>query len=65
MIQEDNGYLPQSHKTLLFIKMYGWLGILTGMSLSMLHKMYLSFGQLAKIISFPPSNTAGDMSVLL
>ena len=45
--------------------MYGWLGILTGMSLLILHKMCLSFGQLAKFISFSPSNTVGDMSVLL
>ena len=33
------------------------------MSLLVLHIMCLSFGQLAKIISFPPSSTVGDMSV--
>ena len=32
------------------------------MSLLMLHIMCLSFGQLAKIISFPPSNTVGVIS---
>ena len=42
-----------------------WLGILTGMSLLMLHIIYLLFGQLAKIILFPPSNTVGVISVLL
>ena len=57
--------MPQLHKTLLFIKTYGGLDILTGMSLLMLHKMCLSFGKLAKIISFPPSNAAYEMSVLL
>ena len=57
--------IPQLHKSLLFIKTYGWLEILTGVSLLMLHIMCLSFGQLAKIISFPPSSTVGDIFVLL
>ena len=57
--------IPQLHRTLLFTKTYGWLGILTGMSLLMLHVICLSFGQLAKIISFPPSKTVGMISVLL
>ena len=36
--------IPQLYKTLLFTKTYGWLGILTGMSLLMLHMICLSFG---------------------
>ena len=57
--------ISQLHKTLLLIKMYGWLGILTGVLLLMMHIICLSFGQLAKIISFPPSNTVGVISILL
>ena len=51
--------ISQLHKTLLFTNTYGWLSILTGMSFLMLHIICLSYGQLAKIISFPPSNTVG------
>ena len=57
--------IPQLHKTFLCTKTYGWLGILTGMSLLMLQIICLSFSQLAKIISFPASNTIGVISVLL
>ena len=57
--------MPQLHYTLLFTNTYGWLGILMGISLLMLHMMCLSLGQLANMISFPPSSTVGVISVLL
>ena len=57
--------IPQVHNTLLFTSTYGWLGILAGMSLLMLHIICLSLGQFASMISFPPSSTVGVMSVLL
>ena len=57
--------MQQLHHTLLSTNTYGWLGILIGMSLLMLHIMCLLFGQFAKIISFPLSNTVGVISVLL
>ena len=49
----------------MFTNTYGWLGILTDMSLLMLHIICLSFAQLAKEISFPPSSPVGVISVLL
>ena len=67
-ISEENDFpasIPQLHKTLLFTNTFGWLGILTGMSLLMLHIICLPFGQFAKIIPFPPSKTVGEISVLL
>ena len=49
----------------LFSNTYGWLGISIGILLCVVHNICLKLGQLAKIISFPPSNTDGFTSVLL
>ena len=57
--------IPQLHNTLLFTNTYGWLGILIGISLLMLHIMCLSLGQFTKMISLPLSSTVAVMSVLL
>ena len=57
--------ISQLHKTDLFNKTYGCLGILIGYSWLSLHITYLDFGQFASIISFPPSTMAGFASVLL
>ena len=57
--------MPQLHNTLLFNSKYGWLGILTGMSLLILQIISSTLGQFAKIISFPPSSTVGVILVLL
>ena len=55
----------QLHDTILFTNTYGWLGILTGMSLLKLQIICLSSGQFAKIISLPWSSIVGVISVLL
>ena len=55
----------QWHKTVLLIKTYGWLGILTGMLLLSLQITCLLFDQFANIISCPQSRTAGFTSALL
>ena len=57
--------ISQLHRTDLFNKTYGCLGILMGYSWLSLHITYLDFGQFTSIISFPPSKTAGFTSVLL
>ena len=43
----------------------GDLEFLTGMSLLVVHIICLLLGQLARMISLPPSNTVGITSVLL
>ena len=45
--------------------MYVWSGSLSGISLSKVHSIDFVFGQLARIISFPPSSTAGLTADLL
>ena len=57
--------ISQLHRTDLFNKTYGCLGILMGYSWLSLHITHLDFGQLANIISFPPSKMTGYTSVLL
>ena len=57
--------ISQLHRTDLFSKTYGCLGILIGYSWLSLHSTYLVLGQFASIISFPPSKTDGFTSVLL
>ena len=57
--------ISQLHRTDLFSKTYGCLGILIGYSWLCLHITYLDLGQFANIVSFPPSKTAGITSVLL
>ena len=54
--------MPQLPNTLLLTNTYGWLGILTGISLQI---MCLSSHQLAYIILFPVSNTVSVVSILL
>ena len=41
------------------------MGILMGISLLMVHMMSLLLGQLANVISFPPTSTVGVISVLI
>ena len=57
--------ISQLHRMDLFSKTYGCLGILMGYSWLSLHITYLDLGLFASIISFPPSKTAGFISVLL
>ena len=57
--------ISKLHRTDLFSKTYGCHGILIGHSWLSLHIAYLVLGQLANIISFPPSKTDGFTSVLL
>ena len=57
--------ISQLHRTDLFNKTYGCLGIFIGYSWLSLHITYLVLGQFASIISFPPSKTDAFTSVLL
>ena len=57
--------MPKLHNTLLFTGTCGWLGVLNGISLLMVHIMCLSLGQFACMISFPLSSVVGVISVLL
>ena len=61
---QDSASIPQLHKTLLFSKTYGWLDILTGMSLLMLHIICLSFWPISQDNFISSSNTVGVISVL-
>ena len=56
--------ISQLHRTDLFSKTYGCLGILIGYSWLSLHTTYLVLGQFANIISFQPSKTDVFISVL-
>ena len=57
--------ISQLHRTDLFNKAYGCLGILMGYWWLSLHIKFLEYGQSASIISFSPSKTADFTSVLL
>ena len=57
--------ISQLHRTNLFSKTYGCLGILIGYSWLSLHITYLVLGQFASIMALPPSKTDGLTSVLL
>ena len=57
--------ISQLHRTDLFSKTYGCLGILMGCSWLSLHITYLDLGQFANIISLPLSKTAGFTSVFI
>ena len=61
----SSAYISQLHRTDLFSKTYGCLGILIGYSWLSLHVTYLVLGQFASIILLPPSKTDGLTSVLL
>ena len=55
----------QLQSTVLFYNAYGWLAISIGILLCVEQTILLKLGQLAKTISYPPSNMDGFISVLL
>ena len=63
--ESSSACISQLHRTDLFNKTYGCLGILIGYSWLSLLITYLVLGQFASIISFPSSKTDSFTSVLL